>query len=473
MIKKTFIIFIVLFFTYPALYADYYYSGGKKHTLNKLKTNKSISTSNELTFQTQTGETMTINKGLIVSFSDQNVRKNIEQKYHLTFVKALSDAMYLYTIQNVSKTIETANLIYEEDGVKFCHPDFQRNKTSRAITNDPFSYDSWHLFDNWSSDGGDVNIEQAWKYTKGKGIKVAVYDKGIDLDHPDLKENIIAFKNYNDPNSDIPYSDDDTNWHGTACAGILAAVENNIGSVGIAPQASLYAVGYSENNISKDIEAYRWMMNEGISVINNSWGSYSAFDAYNSIFKELATKGRDGKGIIIIFASGNGDDNGVPINLDSQNIYDESESPYVLSIAASARDNTIAPYSNYGKSIDFAAPGGSTNSGIFTTDARGSIGYNPSEYNPNFVGTSAAAPIVSGTVALMLSANPKLTRDDVYIILKFSAQKKGHYMYDQEGHNVHWGYGKIDAGRAVEIAHTYGDSNLKNFAQTIFKELDQ
>lgn len=469
MTKKTFILFIILFFTYPALYADFYYSGGKKHILNKLKTNKALGTTDKLIFQTPMGETMTINRALIVSFSDQSIRKNIEQKYNLTFIKILTDDMYLYSIKDVSKTIETANLIYEEDGVKFCHPDFQRTKKSRAISNDPYSYDAWHLFDNWYRDGGDVNVEQAWEYSKGEGVKVAVYDKGIDVHHPDLAENIYKYRNYNDPKSDIPYSDSDSNWHGTACAGIISAVENRIGSVGIAPLSSLYAVGYSENNVSKDIEAYKWLMRENVSVINNSWGSYSALDAYSEIFRELATNGRNGKGIILVFAAGNGDKYGRAIDFDTQNINDESESPYVFSIAASTRRNTITSYSNYGKAIDFTAPGGANGgSGIFTTDARGSVGYTSSDYNENFVGTSAAAPVVSGTIALMLSANPKLTRDDVYIILKFSAQKRGNYAYDKDGHNVHWGYGKIDAGRAVKIANSYGESNLRNFAQTMF-----
>jgi subtilisin family serine protease len=457
---------LTLIFTSISLCADFYYSGGKKHILKKVKTSRALGTNNEYSFQTELGRTITVNRGIIVSYTDKSIRQIIEQKYNLTFVKTLTDKMYLYRIKDVSKTVETANLIYEEDGVEFCHPDFQRTKMSRALTNDPYTNSSWHLLDKRYRDGGDVNIEQAWQYTKGAGVKVAVYDKGIDLDHPDLRENIFAFKNYNDPDSDIPYSDDDTNWHGTACAGILSASENRIGGVGIAPQSSLYAVGYSDNNISKDIEAYQWMMNEGVSVINNSWGSYSALDAYTAIFKELATKGRDGKGVILIFASGNKAE-----DLDQQNINDESESPYVFSIAASTRQNSIASYSNYGKAVDFTAPGGSNGSGIFTTDARGSIGYNGGDYNQNFIGTSAAAPIVTGTIALMLAINPKLTRDDVFKILKFTAQKKGNYPYDENGHNVHWGYGKINAGAAVEVAYSYGNSNLKNFARTMFNSL--
>ncbi len=467
MIKKTLLVLLTLLFTNTSLSADFYYSGGKKHTLKKIKASRALGANSEQSFETQHGTIVKVNSGLIVSFSDKSIKKSIEEKYNLNFIKSLTENMYLYKVKDASKTVEITNLIYNEKGVAFCHPDFQRTKKSRDLsTNDPLLWDSWHLFDHWYDDGGDINVEQAWKYTKGAGVKVAVYDQGIDINHPDLRENIIAFKNYNDPISDIPYSDDDTKWHGTACTGIIAARENRIGSVGIAPLSSIYAVGYSESNISKDIEAYKWLMEEGVSVINNSWGSYSSLDAYNEIFKLLATEGRNGKGVILIFAAGN-----ERTNLDAQGINDESESPYVLSIAASTRQNTIAQYSNFGTAVDFTAPGGEGESGIITTDASGNLGYNSSNYTTNFIGTSAAAPLVTGTVALMLATNPKLTRDEIFNILKSTAQKKGNYTYDQNGHNVHWGYGKIDAGRAVEVAHSYGNSNLKNFARTMFNNL--
>jgi subtilisin family serine protease len=448
-------------------YADnFYYSGGKKHIIKKIKTNRTYQSNNQNSFQTENGSTIIVNKNLILNYSDKSIQKKIENRYNLKLIKKLTDTMFLYSIKDASKTIEIANRLYEEDGVAFCHPDFQRKKKPRTVTHDPYAWDAWHLKDEDYDNGSDINIEKAWRYNKGEGIKIAVYDKGIDIDHPDLRENIYAFKNYNDPYSDIPYAIDDSKWHGTACTGIIAASENGIGSVGIAPQSSIYAIGYSESNISKDIEAFNWLMKEGVSIINNSWGSYSSLDAYTEIFKELATKGRDGKGILLVFAAGNEGE-----NLDKPDINDESESEYVISVAASTRKNTIASYSNYGSAIDFTAPGGDSRFGIFTTDARGSKGYNNGDYNRNFVGTSAAAPMVSATIALMLAENPKLTREDVVKILKFTANQYGEYEYDKNGHNVHWGYGKIDAGAAVELAHSYGNSKLKNFARTMFTEL--
>ena len=71
----------------------------------------------------------------------------------------------------------------------------------------------------------------------------------------------------------------------------------------------------------------------------------------------------------------------------------------------------------------------------------------------------------------MLSENPKLTREDVIEILKYTARKIGKYNYDINGRNDHAGYGRIDAGRAVEIAHRYGTTNLKSYAQKMFQTL--
>jgi len=466
MIKKIVLTLATLHLT---LYAGFYYSGGKKHILKEVKNSRDHLNSNIYTYQTANDMKVSVGNKLIVSFSDLNIQKNIEKKYNLTLEKALTDTMFLYSINDSSKTVEIANSIYIEKGVKFSHPDFKRKKIPRALTKDPYVDKAWYLKDNYYHKN-DINIEEAWKYTKGKGIKIAVYDKGIDIDHPDLKKNIIAFENFNDPDSNIPYSNDDKNWHGTSCAGIISASENNIGSVGIAPEAALYAVGYSESEISKDIDAFKWLMEEGVSVINNSWGSYENLDAYSEIFKELATKGRDGKGIILVFAAGNGTNN-IGYNLDDTDINDESESPYVISIAAATRRNKIASYSNYGSAVDFTAPGGDSIDGLFTTDARGKLGYTNYDYTPNFIGTSAAAPVVSATVALMLSANPNLTREEIIGILKSTADKLGNYTYDENGHNNHWGYGKINTGKAVRVAYEHGRSDLKNFVRTIFTEL--
>ena len=468
MIKKVLLTLLILNIS---LYANFYYSDGKKHELKAKKTLRSVSENSLILFKTNFGTTVGVDKKLIVSFENIEIKKTIEQKYNLTLIKSLNDSLFLYEVEDLKKTIEISNKIYEEEGVRFAHPDFHREKKVRAITNDPHSNLLWHLNDD-SEKNADINIKEAWKWTKGAGVKVAVYDEGIDIDHIDLKDNVYKFANFNNKDaSSLPYNDDDKG-HGTAVTGLLAASENRRGGVGVAPEINLYAVRYNDTSVSKDIEAYEWMMGEGVSVITNSWGTYQNLDAYNDTFEKLATQGRNGKGIIIIFAAGNNSQDLDGVNENGANINDESESPYVLSIAASTKNNTIASYSNYGSAVDLTAPGGSQNGdGLFTTDATGIKGYSIDSYNYDFVGTSASAPIAAGVVALMLSVNPELTRDNITDILKQTAQKLGDFTYDENGHNNHWGYGKIDAGAAVRVARTYGKSNLKSFTRTMFAEL--
>ncbi len=470
MFKKGFLLcFIISLSSLSAETDSFYYSGGKKHFLNAKKELRSTLNKDMLFYKDQFGKDIGIDDQLIVSFKDISIKSEIESRYNLTMVERLTDNMYLYRVDNMDKTLSVSNKIYEESGVKFAHPNFHIKKIKKAISTDPYANLLWHLKDNsYYSNRADINIEEAWKYTKGYGIKLAVFDEGIDIDHVDLKDNIYKFANFNSKDQNtLPYTDDDKG-HGTAVAGLVAASENRVGGVGVAPEVALYAVRYSNSNPAQDIKAYEWMMSEGVSVITNSWGTYKNLDSYNEIFKKLATEGRDGKGILIVFATGN-----KGISLDDDLISDESESEYVISIAASTKSNQIASYSNYGSSIDFTAPGGSQKlyGGLFTTDAEKIInGYVDGIYNYDFVGTSAAAPIAAGVMALMLSANSDLSREDIITILKLTSKKLGRYEYDESGYNIHWGYGKIDAGLAVKVARTYGKSNLKSFSRAIFQE---
>jgi len=179
----------------------------------------------------------------------------------------------------------------------------------------------------------------------------------------------------------------------------------------------------------------------GADIISNSWGTGNVSPAVKAKIVDLATNSRGGKGITIVFACGNNDQ-------DMGN--DESAIPEVVSVGATNNDNVRAGYSNYGANLDIMAPGGEY-LGITTIDPMGSNGgasidtdylvYNDSN---GFVGTSAATPIVSGVVALMLEKNPNLTRVEIENILKSSADNIGTVGYDADGRNDYYGYGKIN-----------------------------
>jgi len=466
MLFKLFLIFI---FTIAPLFGEYYISHGTHIPLYPLKTTRSDSKSNVRYFKDTHGKKYGITNQIILCTDYQKNLQKVAQKYHLTFLRQLSKTLYLYKTSNIAETLSICNQITNEKEIKFAHPNFLLQKIKRVI--DPYFKYQWHL-KNTEYAGADINIEQAWHYTKGKGVLAAIIDEGIDIDHIDLKENIAGFANYNDPDTNYPDSKTG-NWHGTACAGLLAATENDTGIIGVAPQTKLIAVRYSDNDVAKDIQAFNDLMNQGVEIISNSWGSYTNLDAYNEIFKALATKGREGKGILIFFASGNNHQ-----NMDEEGINDESESPYVISIGASTHRDDIASYSNYGSSIDFVAPGGVASGQLVTTDAMGQKGYTDWNYNFNFIGTSASTPIAAGVAALMLSANPDLTRDDVINILQKTAVKIGDFPYI-DGRNDYAGYGRIDAGKAVKLARTYylkthsQPININNFAHIIFQSVQK
>lgn len=465
-------IVLISFLSASILNADFFYFNGKKQELTQSRSRDY--NSNVIYYQTSEGKNLGVKDQIIISFTNEAIKEQIQIEYSLTEIKKLSGTMYLYQTPSKEDTLEIANQISNISGIKFAQPDFLKQKTNRAYKyDDPLFDQAWHLKNTGNNirnipmrRGADINVEDAWDYSKGKGVIVAVYDEGIDISHPDLKDNIIGFENFNDPDTTFPSPSSPSGiWHGTSCAGLVAALENDIGSVGVAPESKLLAVRYADSSVSSDIRAYQWMNDHGADVITNSWGSYENMDAYNEIFRDLSTNGREGKGTIIVFATGND-----YYNLDNPAYNDESESKYVISIAASTETDTIAPYSNYGSSIDFAAPGSAYGT-IVTTDASGSNGTNNGNYTTSFSGTSAAAPIAAGTIALMLSANPKLTREDVIEILKFTAHKIGRHSYDINGRNDYAGYGRIDAGKAVEISHRYGITNLRSYAQKMFQTL--
>ncbi len=183
-------------------------------------------------------------------------------------------------------------------------------------------------------------------------------------------------------------------------------------------------------------------------IISNSWGTYNVSDIVKMQIQDMAIHGRNGKGIIFVWAVGN----------NQRNIIgDESSIPEVIAVGSTNKYNTRAYYSNYGEALDIMAPGGEDNLGISTLDVMGSqgIGYNKENYIlatdvNTFNGTSASAPIISAAVAILLEVDENLTRSDIKNILKTSADKVGNIEY-VNGHNMYYGYGKVNLGKAIDL----------------------
>ena len=223
----------------------------------------------------------------------------------------------------------------------------------------------------------------------------------------------------------------------------------------------------------KEAEAIKWAVDHGADIISCSWGPEDgdwgdkhdpAHKEYSYIapFTQLAidnavTQGRNGKGCVVFFAAGNGNEN---VKYDGYISYQN-----VIAISASNDTNKRSIYSDFGKAVwccfpsddfgdeEFKHPEPLTN-GIYTTDRRGVKGDGGQNYVENFGGTSSACPGAAGVAALILSANPDLTWTQVRDILKDTSEKidpKGG-KYDAYGHSQYYGYGKIDAYKAVRKA---------------------
>ncbi|HET9705007.1 MAG TPA: S8 family serine peptidase [Vicinamibacterales bacterium] len=331
---------------------------------------------------------------------------------------------------------------------------------------------------------GAQNVHQQYGFS-GVGIGVAVIDSGVTPWHDDLTianrqgQRVTGFVDFVN-NRTQKYDD----WgHGTHVAGIIAG--NGYDSSGmrkaVAPKANIVALkaldGEGKGKISDIIAALDWAVANrqqyNLRIINMSLGA-GVFESYSTDPLTLAAKRAVDAGIVVVASAGN---RGKAANGGPQYgaISAPANAPWVLTVGASStmgtndrRDDTIADYSSRGPTmIDFAAkpdlvaPGTATvslsdaNSLFYLTKAEylvsGSIGLGWFKPYVTLSGTSMAAPVVSGTVALMLEANPSLTPNLVKAILQFTAQVYSGYDYLTQG------AGFVNTLGAVRLAHYFAN----------------
>jgi len=276
----------------------------------------------------------------------------------------------------------------------------------------------------WGVDRIDAEIVHA--YNKGLGVKVAIIDTGIDKDHPDLQANIKGGVNFvSNPywRPADPEKWDDDNGHGTHCAGIAAAVDNEEGVIGVAPEAHLYGVKVLDRTgsgyVSDVIAGIEWSIANGMQVISMSLGSGSDISSLHDACDDAY-----GAGIVVVAAAGNSgpDDNTViyPAKYDS-----------VIAVSATNSDDSLADFSSRGPEVELAAPGVSIYSTI------------PGGYDTKS-GTSMACPHVTGTAALVIASDSSLSNVDVRQRLQGTAEDLG-----DSGEDNLYGHGLVDAFEAA------------------------
>jgi subtilisin-like proprotein convertase family protein len=354
---------------------------------------------------------------------------------------------------------------------------------------DPLYVDQWHF-----ALIGD--IETIWEEYDGTGVHVGVYDDGVDYDHVDLDDNyddsLFAVDDLDAPLDGFPELPVD--GHGTSVAGLIAAEANNgNGGVGVAHGATVSAVNIFDATqygfVNGDQAAFMDVASQAVmfDISSNSWGATPLFssglddggfaDVLDAVYEDVVRDGRGGLGTIITQAAGNDD---MDANGDGVNV-----SRFTITVAATDINGDAAYYSNFGASILIAAP-----AAALTTDVSGANGYDPGDYTDQFGGTSAATPVTSGVIALMLDANAGLGWRDVQNILAASATLTGSAFnataagpeeeetwqsneattWNGGGYHIHanYGYGMIDAFAAVRMAEVW---NLFTPAQVSANEV--
>ena len=413
---------------------------------------------------------------LMIQAEHDSIVNNVLSGYSYTYdtVNVAGLMNYIITIPNIS-TMELFVLTTNNNDNKnliAIEPSFIRliESCSAVEFDDEYYPNQWALDENHYA---NINIQKAWEITKGENIRVAVFDSGVQKNHPDLVDNIYGgFDATGHHTGGNPYNSLDK--HGTACAGIIGAKgNNNIGIVGVSSECSIIpirvsnvkinALGIKYMDITDCKYAYSlvYALNMGTRVFSSSWGSSGSLSKcmkYNINF--CTNRPFNGKGCIFVFASGNDDENSVVTPSSMKNVLSVGAmSPCGERKSKQSCDGKNWG-SNYGWNLNLVAPG----VGIYTTDRTGNDGYTNSDYDTAFGGTSAACPFVAGVAALVLSVNPNLTQSEVRYIIESTCQKiqpennPTAYTYANipEHPNGTWnnemGYGLVDAYKAVSLA---------------------
>ena len=354
--------------------------------------------------------------------------------------------------------------------------------TSSFVPNDPYFHKEtpteefsgqWYLKNEYTP-GLDAGVEAAWnRNLTGAGVVIGIVDTGFETTHPDLAPNYNAADSWDFAlgiqNPDPKQPED---IHGTAVAGIAAARGGNgIGITGTAPYASLAGLRCDftvHPTVAQFVDATLYHSsgaNTSITIKNHSYG-YGAWESRAA--EEAALETSASAGTIHVFAAGND-------YRQDANKRALANSPYAITVSAVGSDGILSSYSNIGANVFVCAPSSSWSwpTDVTTTDRMGSAGYNPDHfdsfpddnYTSVFTGTSAAAPIVSGVLALGKQVRPNLdVRFAKHLLARSSTLVDPDDAYGDSpwetnaagfSFNRSYGFGLINADKFTELAEFY------------------
>ena len=409
--------------------------------------------------------------------STQEIQNYIVQN-NLTLIRKAITGWYDFQINGITDIFQKSTQLIGTSTSIVDKLEIPTKGSYNIIPNDTNQASQWHL--------NKINAYGAWNIEKGKpNVKVAILDSGTNWIHEDLGLDTDSYQNINlnsgedawsNPNNPATGNgiDDDGNgliddwkgwnfdlnnnnsqgtfYHGTWVAGIVSAkTNNNKGIAGISggwnnqgSKLLICNVGQNFPNglVIDDAILYAGQM--GVKVIQLSLSV-----APSTAINDAITFAYNTYGLVIVCASGN--------NSSSSGVSYPASNSLVFAVGATTQSDTRASFSNHGNNIFVAAPG----VGIVSTGIAG--GYTCSG-GTCADGTSFAAPIVSGIIALMYSVNPCLTQTQVKQILKVTSEKVGGYNYNWNssdlGHSRELGYGRVNAFLAVQMAQSMGLTTL-------------
>ncbi|CAD5207153.1 unnamed protein product [Bursaphelenchus okinawaensis] len=434
-----------------------------------------------------TDEELTNRATLKLSKRDDQLARRIARSHGMVIKGEpfLDSHYFMYHEQGQRVKRETIDLIGQQDQVEWVAADVPKKRVKRDYVGDhmvygpreerqalpiprlPFSdplyQDQWYLVGR-AVGGYDMNVREAWMMgLAGRNVSISILDDGIQRDHADLAQNYdpLASTDINDHDDDPTPQNNGDNKHGTRCAGEVAAVAgNNVCGVGVAFKSNIGGVRMLDGPVSDSVEAASLNLRQDhIDIYSASWGPEDdgkTFDGPGALAQEAfyrgIKRGRNGKGNIFVWASGNGGS-----RQDSCSADGYTTSIYTLSISSATFDNKRPWYLEECPST-IATTYSSANinqPAIVTVDV-------PSGCTKMHTGTSASAPLAAGIIALAIEANPALTwRDMQHIVLRTAnpAPLLGNAGWTVNGVGRHisnkFGYGIMDAGKLVKLAKVW------------------
>lgn len=393
--------------------------------------------------------------------TDAQVKSRVKED-GLRVVRRLDFAGVAYEVRIPTKRPElevVQELQARGNRYRFVEPVFLEALTGRLTPPDPQYGNQWHHA-NDGSDGGtagaDIRSEAAWDLSLGAGVRVAVIDNGMQVNHPDLRAGIVGGGYFQDDNAGganfVRWTPGTAGFpngsHGTSCLGMAGARHNNgRGGCGSAPLCDLIAVACLGDQIGTQLTLARAVAYaadpttedtvataaQGAHVIACSLGPNGADWDMTSVLdlaiERAATQGRGGLGVPILWAATNG-----PYDISSDEVCSH---PRVLAVSRSNRLD-LEDGAGFGDRLAFLAPGVD----VHTTVSGSGNGF--------VTGCSFAAPLAAGVAALVLARHPTWSRDQVAQRLFDSCDKVGGVVYDANGRHPEYGHGRINAERAVQ-----------------------